>query len=94
MMKTGWATVLCDMTRTQETMEKVTLQPHQVWRGGSKDLETVFRCEARAILKALQETTMGGVAHIHTDSLGVILELKALVGTDHINGREHCKIKG
>ena len=73
MLQTGWATVLCDMLKTVAQKIKVTLQLKRTWGGGSKDLEI-------AILKALQETPEGGVAHIHTDNLGVILELKALVG--------------
>ena len=54
-----------------------------MWKGGSGDLESVPRCEARAILKAVQETPEGGTAHIHTDSLMTVQEIKALIATDN-----------
>ena len=52
--KTGWATVQFKNIQTQQKEKPLKIQQHQTWRGGSKDLESVARCEERAILKAVQ----------------------------------------
>ena len=74
---TGWATVRCEITKQEENSIPVTIKKMETWRGGGMDLETVPRCEMRAILKAVQVTPKEGTAHIHTDSLGSIQSAKA-----------------
>ena len=78
LQNTGWATIRFKLLKDETQETKIKLAVDRVWRGGSGDLESVARCEARAILKAVQETPEGGTAHVHTDSLGTVQELKTL----------------
>ena len=57
-------------------------------------METVARCEARAILKAVQEAHMGGTVHVHTDSQSTVMELKALAEKGEYKKKRKLQNKG
>ena len=41
LMKTGWATVRCEVTKKEGNKIPVTIKKVETWRGGGMDLETV-----------------------------------------------------
>jgi len=65
LLKTGWAVVEAEVRKSEGKME---VNRKRSWGGISRNLESVPRCEARAVLSAVQNTADGQVAHIHTDS--------------------------
>ena len=64
-LQTGWAAVEVTIDKTEEEFK---LTQKEAWRGRSKALESVQRCEIRAILKVAQTLKEGEMGHIHTDS--------------------------
>ena len=76
-LETGWAAI--EVT-TQTTPEQtINMAPTQTWKGRSPLLESVPRCEARAVLKCTQEAETGSSIQIHTDNMSTIQNLRKLV---------------
>ena len=59
------------------------VKKHKEWLGKSKMFDSVQECEARAILKAIQEANIGEAIHIHTDSKGTIQKIRAIMGKSY-----------
>ena len=76
--QTAWATV--EVEQKLEKEGNISIRKKKTWAGRSKDLESVPRCEARAILKAIQVLETGEAAHIHTDSKVTIQNIRAMTG--------------
>ena len=78
---TGWATV--EMTQTWTETGPIAITQKHKWMGRSSKLDSVPRCEARAIGKTLEICNNGEGVHIHTDSLVTIQNLRTLIeGTE------------
>ena len=80
-LETSWGVVECEQ-RIQESGE-IRISKKQEWMGKSSLLQSVAACEARAVLKAVQQLEVGEAAHIHTDNKGVVQQLRAMQGKQY-----------
>ena len=86
--ETAWGVVEC--SQEVRPSGEIRIMKKQVWMGKSPFLSSVATCEARAILKAVQQVQKGEAAHIHTDNKGVVQQLRAMLGKAY---REKRNIK-
>ena len=75
-LQTGWGVVEAELIKTPK---RCTIQQKENWRRRSPNLDSVPRCEARAILKALQVAEVGEMIHAHTDSKTTVQQIRVMM---------------
>ena len=89
--KQGWGVVEASVVKRQREQREV--QTIQTWGGVSRNLESVPRCEARAILKVVQVGQVGQMLHIHTDSKTTVQQIRTLIEAGKYNKKRKYKNK-
>jgi len=77
LLKTAWATLEFELQKSEQ-VERMWIKPICSWKHARPNLESAPRCEARAILKAVQLAQEGQTVHIHTDSKVTVQQIRVL----------------